>query len=157
MPRPRTACTAQLGRRRAARRRGRRAGLGWRAHGSCGGAVSLTGQAQGTERRRGGSPTKAGEEEGERAPVWGYGEPHCPSARRTAAIGGAAPGQLRRAERHPAFLTEANGRSRESERGVGHLPPASPVDYILRSPPSTVRQRRGRTEAGAARRRLGGA
>jgi len=53
VPRPRTACTAQLGRRRAARQRGRRAGLGWRAHGSCGGAVSLTGRAQGAERRRG--------------------------------------------------------------------------------------------------------
>ena len=68
MPRPRTACTAQLG--RYARRRGRRAGLGWRAHGSCGGAVSLTGRAQRAERRRGGSPTEAGAEEGERAPVW---------------------------------------------------------------------------------------
>ena len=32
--------------------------------------MSLTGRAQRAERRRGGSPTEAGAEEGERAPVW---------------------------------------------------------------------------------------
>ena len=98
VPRPRTACTAQLGRCRVARRRGRRAGLGWRAHGSCGGAVSLTGRTQGAERRRGGSLTEAGEEEGERAPVWGYGEPHRPSA----GEGGRTEADAARRRRHGA-------------------------------------------------------
>ena len=74
---------------------------------------------------------KAEEGEGELAQVRECGEPHRPGAERSSGRSAAAG-----AERHSAFLAEANiGAGSQREREAGHLPPASPMHYILRSPP----------------------